>query len=49
MDGAYQASGGIQKSVARSADECYRALSQDEQDVARTIFLRMVHLGPRRQ
>jgi WD40 repeat protein/type II secretory pathway predicted ATPase ExeA len=42
---AYQTSGGVMGALARRADELYNGLSQDEQEGARQLFLRLVTLG----
>ncbi len=41
----YQATGGIRDSVARTAERTYLNLTAVEQEVARTLLLRMVHIG----
>lgn len=42
---AYRALGGIQGILARRADELYLGLSEQQQAVARQLFLRLVTLG----
>jgi WD40 repeat protein len=41
----YQDSGGIQRAVAEGAEKCYAKLNETEQETARLMLLRMVHLG----
>jgi WD40 repeat protein/transcriptional regulator with XRE-family HTH domain len=41
----YQASGGIRDAIARTAEHAYATLSPGEQEVARQLFLRLVHVG----
>jgi transcriptional regulator with XRE-family HTH domain len=41
----YQASGGIRDAIARTAEHAYAALSPGEQEIARQLFLRLVHVG----
>jgi WD40 repeat protein/transcriptional regulator with XRE-family HTH domain len=41
----YQASGGIQGAVARTAEEAYEELDAHGQELARRIFLRLVHVA----
>jgi WD40 repeat protein len=41
----YQASGGIRNAVTQQADLAFASLDQAGQDAARTLLLRMVHLG----
>jgi WD40 repeat protein len=41
----YQASGGIQGAVARTAEEAHEELDAREQELARRIFLRLVHVA----
>ena len=41
----YQASGGIRDAIARTAEHAYATLGAGEQDVARQLFLRLVHIG----
>lgn len=43
----YQDGGGIRKAVAASADQAYNTLDAADQDLARLIFLSLVHLGDR--
>ncbi|MDX6396220.1 MAG: hypothetical protein QOJ73_7283 [Streptosporangiaceae bacterium] len=40
----YQASGGIRDAIARTAEAAYEGLSDDQRDVARRLFLRLVHV-----
>ncbi len=40
----YVASGGIASATAQSAESVYQELAPDEQDLARRMFLRMVHV-----
>jgi WD40 repeat protein/transcriptional regulator with XRE-family HTH domain len=39
----YQASGGIRHAIARTADQLYGALDEDQRDIARRLFLRLVY------
>ncbi len=41
----YLASGRIRDAVARTAEAAYAALTQDEQQLARRLFLRLVHVA----
>jgi len=41
----YQASGGIRDAIARTAEAAYEGLSEDQRDVARRLFLRLVHVA----
>ena len=41
----YQASGGIQHAIARTADQVYGALGEDQRDIARRLFLRLVYVA----
>jgi len=41
----YQASGGIRDAIARTAERAYATLDPGQQEVARQLFLRMVHVG----
>src|SRR5215470_18580174 len=41
----YQASGGIRDAITRTAEHAYATLGAGEQDVARQLFLRLVHIG----
>jgi WD40 repeat protein/transcriptional regulator with XRE-family HTH domain len=41
----YQASGGIRDAITRTAEHAYATLGAGEQDVARQLFLRLVHVG----
>ena len=41
----YQASGGIRDAIARTAEEAYATLDTGEQEIARQLFLRLVHVG----
>ena len=41
----YLASGGISKALVRTAEGAYSALSPEEQQLARRLFLRLVHLA----
>jgi WD40 repeat protein/transcriptional regulator with XRE-family HTH domain len=41
----YQASGGIRDAIARTADAAYAGLSEEEQQAARNLFLRLVHIA----
>ena len=41
----YQASGGIRDAIARTAEEVYATLDTGEQEIARQLFLRLVHVG----
>ncbi|BCJ40010.1 hypothetical protein GCM10010168_28680 [Actinoplanes ianthinogenes] len=40
---AYQATGGVHDAVARSAEEVYHDLGDDQREAARHLFLRLVH------
>jgi WD40 repeat protein len=41
----YQASGGIRDAIARTAEHAYATLGTGEQELARRLFLRLVHVG----
>ncbi|TDD81776.1 hypothetical protein E1293_17935 [Actinomadura darangshiensis] len=41
----YRESGGIEGAVAATADRVYRALDAAERDIARRLFLRLVHIA----
>jgi len=41
----YQASGGIRDAIARTAEDAYATLDTGQQEVARQLFLRLVHGG----
>src|SRR5256714_2623761 len=41
----YKETGGIRGAVARTAEDAYRALSGEQRDIARQIFLRLVHVS----
>jgi WD40 repeat protein/transcriptional regulator with XRE-family HTH domain len=41
----YEATGGIQGAVARTAEEVYAELTPAQQDLARRIFVRLVHVA----
>ena len=41
----YQASGGIRDAIARTAEKIYAGLARDQQEIARRIFLRLVHVA----
>lgn len=41
----YDAVGGIEHALARSAEDCYQALDADQQNIAQQIFLRLTALG----
>jgi WD40 repeat protein/transcriptional regulator with XRE-family HTH domain len=41
----YRGSGGIQGAVARSAEEAFGALTERQQDLARQVFIRLVHVA----
>jgi WD40 repeat protein/transcriptional regulator with XRE-family HTH domain len=41
----YQASGGLRDAIARTAEHAYATLGTGEQEVARQLFLRLVHVG----
>lgn len=43
--GGYLAAGGIQYALAQTAEAAYRALSPVQQDLARSLFLRLTALG----
>lgn len=40
----YRAIGGVQRSIAKTADEIYHTLSKDEQEQCRDIFIRLTRL-----
>jgi len=42
---AYLDSGGVRGAIARTADAVYRGLDPEQQDVARTVFLRLTEPG----
>ena len=42
---AYRESGGVLGALARRADEIYEGLNEEEREVARQLFLRLVTLG----
>ena len=41
----YRASGGIRDAIARTAEQAYATLGAGEQEIARQLFLRLVHIG----
>ena len=41
----YQASGGIRHAIARTADQVYGALDEQQRDIARRLFLRLVYVA----
>ncbi|MFI6737749.1 NACHT and WD repeat domain-containing protein [Nonomuraea sp. NPDC050451] len=41
----YQATGGIQRALATTADRAFAGLAADERKAARTVFLRLVKIG----
>ena len=41
----YQASGGIRHAIARTADQVYGSLDEEQQDIARRLFLRLVYVA----
>jgi WD40 repeat protein/transcriptional regulator with XRE-family HTH domain len=41
----YQASGGIRNAIARTADQVYGALDEEQRDIARRLFLRLVYVA----
>ena len=41
----YQASGGIRDAIARTAEQAYATLDMAGQELARQLFLRLVHVG----
>jgi len=41
----YQASGGIRDAIARTAEHAYATLGNGEREVARQLFIRLVHVG----
>ena len=41
----YQASGGIRHAIARTADQVYGALDEDQRDIAPRLFLRLVYVA----
>lgn len=43
--GGYEAAGGIHHAIARTAEDVYNGLDEDQRDTARRIFLRLVALG----
>ncbi|MEV7099680.1 WD40 repeat domain-containing protein [Amycolatopsis sp. NPDC051045] len=42
---AYRATGGLGGAVAQTADHAYRQLAEEQQVVARSLFLRLVNIG----
>ena len=41
----YQASGGIRHAIAQTADQVYGSLDEEQQDIARRLFLRLVYVA----
>jgi WD40 repeat protein len=41
----YQASGGIRHAIARTADQVYGSLDEQQRDIARRLFLRLVYVA----
>jgi WD40 repeat protein/transcriptional regulator with XRE-family HTH domain len=41
----YETTGGIQGAVARTAEEVYETLTPSQQDLARRIFIRLIHVA----
>ena len=41
----YQASGGIRHAIARTADQVYGSLDEQQRDIARRLFLRLVNVA----
>ena len=41
----YQASGGIQHAIARTADQVYESLDERQREIARRLFLRLVYVA----
>ena len=41
----YQASGGIKDALTQTAEQAYESLTDDQQDLARELFLRLVHVA----
>ena len=41
----YQASGGIRHAIARTADQVYGSLDEEQRDIARRLFLRLVYVA----
>jgi WD40 repeat protein len=41
----YQASGGIRHAIARTADQVYGSLDDEQRDIARRLFLRLVYVA----
>jgi WD40 repeat protein/transcriptional regulator with XRE-family HTH domain len=41
----YQASGGIRHGIARTADQVYGSLDEEQRDIARRLFLRLVYVA----
>ena len=41
----YQASGGIQHAIARTADQVYGSLDEEQRDIARRLFLHLVYVA----
>ena len=41
----YQASGGIRNAIARTADQVYGSLDEEQRDIARRLFLRLVYVA----
>src|SRR5690606_19131190 len=43
---AYRASGGIAHAIARTAEEVYERLDDEQRELARALFLRLVQVAP---
>ena len=41
----YQASGGIRHAIAQTADQVYESLDEEQRDIARRLFLRLVYVA----
>ncbi|MGI8449604.1 MAG: helix-turn-helix domain-containing protein [Streptosporangiaceae bacterium] len=41
----YQASGGIRHAIARTADQVYESLDEEQRDITRRLFLRLVYVA----
>jgi WD40 repeat protein len=41
----YEASGGIRHAIARTADQVYESLDEEQRDIARRLFLRLVYVA----
>ncbi|WP_214327014.1 nSTAND1 domain-containing NTPase [Nonomuraea sediminis] len=41
----YRASGGLDSAVARTAEDVYADLTEEQREVARRLFIRLIHIG----